>query len=353
MSGFLNSRYDGFEAYVPGEQPQDKKYIKLNTNESPYPPSPLVAERVKLAAGALNLYSDPESAALRKKAAELLGLWPECILPVNGSDEALNFAFMAFCGKDAPVAYPEISYGFYSVLARLHGIPAEEIPVKADFSIDCRDFAGLGKTIAIANPNAPTGLTLSLDELRTIVESNPGNVVLIDEAYIRFGGESAVPLVKEYPNLLVVHTFSKSHSLAGARLGFAIGSPALIADLNMIKYSTNPYNVNRMTSAAGVAAMEDEYYYEANCRRVAATRDALKERLRGAGYDLTDSRANFLFVRCPGVSGAELYAGLRQRGVLVRHFGNPRITDYLRVSIGTPQDMDAFFAAAEEVRNGR
>ena len=349
MSRFFSARHASLDAYVPGEQPRDRKYIKLNTNESPFPPHPAVAEAVVAEAGQLQLYSDPTMKALTEAMAATLGVTPAQVLMVNGSDEALNFAFWAFCDETHPIAYPAISYGFYSVFAALHHIPAKEIPLRKDFSIDYRDYCGLGCAIVIANPNAPTGLALPLCEIEEIVKSNPDHPVIIDEAYVDFGAESAIALLPKYPNLMVVGTFSKSRSLAGARLGFAVASPEMIADLNVIKYSTNPYNVNRMTAAAGLATLAHNDEAMANCRTVAATRERVKTQLRELGFTVTDSKANFLFAAHPTVSGEALYQGLRARGILVRHFSTPAIANYNRITVGTDAEMDALIAAIREI----
>lgn len=348
MSRFLSSRFS-FDPYVPGEQPHDMQYLKLNTNESPYPPSRRVLEAVAAEAGKLNLYSDPDSAALRKKAAEIYEVDPENVLPVNGSDEALNFAFIAFCDKDTPIIYPSVSYGFYPVLAGLHGISSIEIPLKKNLLIDPADYIGLNKNIVIANPNAPTGQYIEPADVENIVRTNPSGVVIIDEAYIQFGGRTVIPLIKKYSNLIVTHTFSKSHSLAGARLGFAFANAELIADMDMIKYSTNPYNVNRMTSAAGIAAMEDSDYYIKNCRTVAQVRDYTTEKLREMSFDVMESKSNFIFVRSGSITGGELYRKLRELGILVRHFSKPLLSDYNRISIGTREQMDAVLAAITSI----
>lgn len=353
MSRFFSGRYSALEPYVPGEQPRERKYVKLNTNESPYPPSTLLAERVQEQCPLLNLYSDPECTVLRGKLAAHLGVRAENVLPTNGSDEALNFAFMAFGDGAHPFAFADITYGFYPVFCTINGVSYEEIPLREDFSIGLADYAGIGKNIVIANPNAPTGIALPRAELERVVASNPDSVVVIDEAYVDFGAESCVSLIDRYDNLLVTQTFSKSRSLAGARLGFAVGCAELIADLNTVKYSTNPYNVNRMTMTAGAAALDDDGYYMANCREIAATRDYVSRELRKLGFELTDSRTNFVFCRAPGVSGAEMYAELRARGVLVRHFDKPRITDYNRVSIGTREQMDLFLDAVRDILNQR
>jgi histidinol-phosphate aminotransferase len=252
MSRFLSAKFAGLAPYTPGEQPQDKKYVKLNTNESPFSPSPGVIAAVQREASRLNLYCDPECTALRAAAAAYYGVKPENVLPVNGSDEILYFAFLAYADADNAIAYPDVTYGFYPVYARFCGVPSREIPLKSDFSVDYRDYLGIREHILIANPNAPTGVCMPVSEIEAILRANPDRLVMIDEAYVDFGGESCVPLVQGYDNLLVIQTFSKSRSLAGARLGFGIGSESLICDLRAVKYSVNPYNVNRMTQAAGV-----------------------------------------------------------------------------------------------------
>lgn len=349
MSRFFSEKYAGLVPYVPGEQPKRRQYVKLNTNESPYPPSPLVQKRVAEQCASLNLYSDPECAVFREKLAARLGVRPENVLPTNGSDEALNFAFMAFGDGTHPFAFADITYGFYPVFCALNAVPYEEIPLREDFSIDLSGYTGAGKNIVIANPNAPTGLALPRTELERVIASNPDSVVVIDEAYVDFGGESCVPLIEKYDNLLVTQTFSKSRSLAGARLGFAVGCASLIADLNTVKYSTNPYNVNSMTLSAGAAALDDDGYYMSNCREIAETRDYVSRELMALGFELPRSRANFVFCKAPGVSGAQMYERLRQRGVLVRHFGRERIADYNRVSIGTREQMDFFLGAVRDI----
>ena len=263
MSRFFARRYAGLTEYVPGEQPRDQQYIKLNTNESPYPPSQGVLDAVSTAeVKKLNLYSDPDARDLTAAVAGAYGVGPENVFLSNGSDDILNFSFMAFC--DGGARFPEVTYGFYQVYAALHGVTYDTPALREDFSIDPQDYCSAGKTVVLANPNAQTGVALPLSDIERIVRSNPDNVVVIDEAYVDFGAESAVPLTKRYDNLLVVQTFSKSRSMAGARLGFAIGSAGLIADLNKIKYSTNPYNLNRLTQIAGVAALKDQAYYDEN-----------------------------------------------------------------------------------------
>ncbi|MBQ9728053.1 MAG: histidinol-phosphate transaminase [Clostridia bacterium] len=349
MSRFFSNKYDSLDAYVPGEQPKDCQYVKLNTNESPFPPAPAVLEAVRGEAEKLHLYSDPECKALVEKLAETYGLKPTQVLPTNGSDEILNFAFMAFCDREHPIVFPDISYGFYSVFAKLNGVPYETIPLKEDFSIDHREYVGIGKNIVIANPNAPTGLCLSLKQVEEIVASNPHNVVIIDEAYVDFGGESAVKLIDKYDNLLVTQTFSKSRNLAGARLGMGFACESLIADLNTIKYSTNPYNVNRMTMAAGIAMLESTEYFEKNLAEICRVREYTAAELRKMGFTALDSKTNFLFVRSEEIDGEKLYAELKKRGVLVRHFTAERIAQFNRVTIGTKEQMDVFLEKTREI----
>lgn len=340
MSRFLSVKYAGLAPYTPGEQPRDMKYVKLNTNESPYPPSPAVIAATAREAERLNLYCDPECTDLRAAAAAYYGVHPENVLPVNGSDEILYFAFLAY-GDDANAfAFPDISYGFYPVYAEFCGVPSRQIPLKDDLSIDYRDYLGMREHILLANPNAPTGTCLSVSEIREILDANPDRLVIIDEAYIDFGGESCVPLVHDYDNLLVVQTFSKSRSLAGARLGFGIGSESLIGDLRTVKYSINPYNVNRMTQAAGVAAIADDVYYKENARVIAAQREDTADRLKALGFTVLPSCANFLFAASGAIDGEELYRKLKARGVLVRHFNKQRIQNYCRITIGTKEQMD-------------
>ena len=350
MSRFISQKHAALTPYVPGEQPRARQYIKLNTNESPFPPPRRVADYVTAEAGQLNLYSDPESAALTRTVADFYGLRPSQILMTNGSDEILNFAFMAFGDASHPFVFPDVTYSFYEVFCTLNQVPYETIPLREDFTIDPADFCGVRKHIVIATPNAPTGLVLNLADLETIVRTNPDNIVIIDEAYIDFGGESALTLLPKYENLLVTRTFSKSRSLAGARLGFGMGSEALIGDLKTMKDSTNPYNVNRMTAAAGVAAMEENDYYMDKVRTIRAIRDDTAAKLRDMGCLVTDSHTNFLFVEVPGLPGAKLYELLREQGILVRQWNRPRIENRCRVTVGTQEEMDALIKALEEIK---
>ncbi len=351
MSQFLNARYASLEAYTPGEQPRDKRYIKLNTNESPYPPAPeVVAAMDSQQVEDLRLYSDPTGKALREKIGGLYGLQWDNVILTNGSDDILNFAFMAFSGDG--VAFPDITYGFYSVFAQLHGIDTQVIPLKEDFTQDYRDYCGLNKMIVIANPNAPTGLAISLAQIREILESNPNHVVVIDEAYVDFGGESAAALLGQYDNLLVTQTFSKSRSMAGARLGFGMASKAIIEDLEKLRYSTNPYNINRLTMLLGEKTIEQNDYYMANCRRIADTRAYTKQALEKLGFSVLPGLGNFLFAQSPDISGEALYLKLKDRGVLVRHFTNPKICNFNRITIGTRQEMEEFIRIVGEIKEG-
>ena len=349
MSRFFSDKYKTLVPYTPGEQPRDMKYIKLNTNESPFPPSQKAIAAAADAAKSLELYPDPTCNELHEKLATLYGVDKSQVIAGNGSDEVLNFAFMAFCDKAHPARFADITYGFYSVFAEINGVPYTEVPLRNDFTIDVADYVGKNETIFIANPNAPTGIALTSGEIETIVKSNPNSVVIIDEAYVDFGAESAVPLVNKYDNLLVTQTFSKSRSMAGARLGVAIGSAALIQDLNTIKYSTNPYNINRMTMAAGIGVLCDEEYTRANCKAVMENREYAMERMKKMGFEMTDSLTNFIFAKHAKIGGEELYKALRERGILVRHFSKPRLDAYTRITVGSAEQMKILCDILEEI----
>lgn len=349
MSRFFSEKLKDLTPYTPGEQPKGQTFIKLNTNESPFPPSPMAQLRAAEELGKLALYSDPCCTALTAKAAQVFGVEPDEIIFTNGSDEVLDFAFIAFCDPQHPAIFPDITYGFYQVFAALNGVPFQKIPLKEDFSIDVDDYVNQNKTIFIANPNAPTGLYLTPAQVEKIVASNPDSIVVIDEAYIDFGGESAIPLTKKYDNLLVVGTFSKSRSMAGARLGFAVGCKALIQDLNTVKYSVNPYNVNRMTMAAGLGALEDEDYFRTNCEKIMANRAWTTAQLEQLGFTVIPSLTNFVFAKTGALPGKTLYQRLRDKGILIRHFDTPRLTDYIRITIGDDKQMTAFITAIKEI----
>ena len=350
MSKFLSPTLAAVTPYTPGEQPQDQQYIKLNTNESPYLPSPAVVAAVSEAeVEKLRLYSDPACADLLRSAAVHFGLQPEQIMPGNGSDENLFFALRAFCDADHPLAYADITYGCYGVWCGLMHIPSHIIPLKEDFTLDPKDYYGLNQTIVLANPNAPTGIALPRAEIEGILKANPNNVVIVDEAYVDFGGESCVPLIDQYENLLVVQTFSKSRQLAGARLGLAMGNAKLIADLNRVKFSLNPYNINRLTLKAGQAALEDTAYFDTTRAAIVETRSWTRQQLEARGFTVLDSRSNFLFARTARQDGGTLYRKLKENGVLVRHFDAPRIHSWLRITIGTPAQMQALLAALDKI----
>lgn len=341
MSRFFSEKYLDLEPYVPGEQPKGQQNIvKLNTNENPYPPIPEVAKAVAEACSKLYLYSDTECVELRKALAKRLDVSTDELLMTNGSDEILNFAFMAFCDKHTPAYFADITYGFYPVFAAINRVPYETIPLKEDLTIDITDYYQKAGTIFIANPNAPTAIALRAKEIEEILKRNLYNVVVVDEAYVDFGAESCVPLIRKYDNLLVTQTFSKSRSMAGARLGMGIGNPELIRDLNTVKFSTNPYNVNMLTSAAGVASLKRDEYNRENSLKIMDTRDKYGRILRGMGFEMTESQTNFFFARHPEIPGEELYLELKKRGVLIRHFNVERIKDYNRITIGTPEQMD-------------
>ncbi len=347
---FWSSRIQTLVPYTPGEQPKDRVFIKLNTNENPYPPSPKVLEAIREATDArLRLYPDPEALELRKALAEFYGVGPEQVFCGNGSDEVLGLCFYAFFSPGKKVVFPDITYSFYPVYTELFGLDYEEIPLNGDFTLPVERFLGGNGGAVVCNPNAPTGKTLPLSDIRRILEANPDVVVLVDEAYADFGAQSAVPLLREYRNLVVVGTMSKSRSLAGLRVGYALGSPDLIAGVNCVKNSFNSYPLDRIALAAGEAAVRDTAYFEQTRRKIMSTRQRTAERLRELGFLVHDSNANFIFITHPARSGRELQQGLRDRGVLVRRFDRPRIADYLRVSIGTDEEMDAMCAACAEI----
>lgn len=348
MSKFITKKYDSLKEYTPGEQPQDKKYIKLNTNESPFPPSDIVVECVnKDAVKNLKLYSDPESKVLKEELAKTYGVEKENVFVSNGSDEILNFAFMAY-GENGAV-FNDITYGFYKVFADLYNIQATIIPLNDDFTVPYEKFLNLNKFIVIANPNAPTGMSLGLNCLEEIIKSNPQNIVLIDEAYVDFGGTTVLPLLEKYDNLLIVRTYSKSRSMAGARLGYAFASKEIIKDLEKIKYSTNPYNVNRLTQIAGVASLMDNEYYMNNCKTIIANRECTVKELELLGFEVLPSDANFIFAKHNKISGEKLYLRLKDKGILVRHFTSERIKDFNRITIGTLEEMYALVKAVSEI----
>lgn len=342
MSRFLSSEAGRLAPYTPGEQPQDQQYIKLNTNESPFPPSPRVVKAVTRAELLkLNLYSDPTCAAVQEAVAAYYGLKAENVLAGNGSDEILSFAFRAFCGRGKGAAYADLTYGFYAAQTALFGLEATVIPLREDFTLQVDDYMDFPGTIVIANPNAPTGMAVPRADIQRLLEADADRVVIVDEAYVDFGAESCVPMLFRYDNLLVVQTMSKSRSLAGGRLGFALGHPDLIADLNRVKYSFNPYNVNRISLVAGAAAMEDAAYFRACCASICQTRAWTVGELENLGFTVLPSSANFLFAKSDRIPGGELYRALKDNGILVRWFDKERTRDYVRITVGSMEQMEA------------
>jgi histidinol-phosphate aminotransferase len=356
MSRYWSDIVHTLTPYVPGEQPKIAGLVKLNTNECPYPPSPRVLQTIAGQTGeALRLYPDPQATALREAIARHHGLKPEQVFVGNGSDEVLAHAFMALLRHDAPLLHPDISYSFYPVYARLYGIATREIPLDAHFAIRVDDYlearsSGPNGGIIFPNPNAPTGMALPLSEVRRLLQGNPESVVVVDEAYVDFGTDSAATLVDDFPQLLVVHTLSKSRALAGLRVGYALGHPELIEALVRVKDSFNSYPLDRLAIAGGVAAMEDADWFADTCRRTIATRERMAQGLRSRGFEVLPSAANFVFARLPGRDGAALAAGLREQRVLVRHFRRPeRIADFLRISVGTEEQTDLLLQALDTV----
>lgn len=354
MSRFLSKRYSKIEPYTPGEQPRTEGLIKLNTNESPFPPSPSVIKALNDSeVSKLNLYSDPTTRDVISAIAEKLGVNENQILMGNGSDENLAFAFQAFCDKENNPCFADITYGFYPVFCELYNLTPEIIPLKEDFSIDPKDYFNKNRPIFIANPNAPTGKALTLGQIEDILISNKNSVVVIDEAYVDFGAESAIPLIDKYDNLIVIRTFSKSYNLAGARLGFAVSNSAIIEDLSKMKYSFNPYNINRLSIVAGREAMKDTSYFEKCMSEIKKNRAYTTEELRKRSFEVLDSKANFVFAKCGKLSGAEYYKKLRERKILVRYFSDKeRIRDFVRITIGSKEQMDALLRATDEILKG-
>lgn len=337
------------EPYVPGEQPKHK-VIKLNTNENPYPPSPKVQKIIdEFDAQQLRLYPDPEVSELIAAIAKNKGLDKEQVFVGVGSDDVLAMSFLTFFGSEQPILFPDITYSFYDVWAELFRIPYEQIPLQEDFRICVDDYKRKNGGIVIPNPNAPTGIAESLDAIEEIIAANPDSVVIIDEAYVDFGTKSAQELLKTYENLLVVQTFSKSRSLAGSRIGYAMGSKKLIAYLNDCKYSFNSYTMDRLTIQVGKASMEDEPYFTEQVHRIIETREWAKEQLHKLGFDFPDSKANFIFARHKEIAAEDIFAALKQKNIYVRYFKKPRIDNYLRITIGTKEEMEQLMTALQEI----
>lgn len=350
MSRFWNQRTKELDPYIPGEQPRDQQYIKLNTNENPYPPSPLAIEAMKKAVDEnLRLYPDPEASELRASLAKYYGVDKEQVFVGNGSDEVLALAFQTFFQPGRQILFPDITYSFYPVYCNLFGLDYKLIPLEEDFSIPVEQMCQENGGVIFPNPNAPTGVAMGLDGIREILQHNEGQVVIIDEAYIDFGGESAASLLAEYPNLLVIQTFSKSRSLAGLRVGFALGSQELIEGLNRVKNSFNSYPIDRLAQAGAKAAIEDQEYFQKTAHQVIQTRERVANSLKEQGFVVIPSKANFIFISHPAKEAEVLYKELKERGILVRYFNKPRIHQFLRVSIGTGEEMDTFLKKIEKL----
>jgi len=341
MSQFWSQRVQELDPYVPGEQPKNQQFIKLNTNENPYPASPKALEAMQQAvSGSLRLYPDPNADQLKQSIADFYDIDKSCVFVGNGSDEVLAHAFVALLKQDKPLLYPDISYSFYPVYCKLFGIDSIQVPLNESFEIDPQDYQQDNGSIIFPNPNAPTGMALPLDAVEQILQSNPTSVVLVDEAYVDFGGDTAVSLIDRYPNLLVVQTLSKSRSLAGIRVGFAIGNAELIEGLERVKNSFNSYPLGRVEQLGASYAMQDREYFESCCDQIIATRESSTKALEALGFDVLPSKANFIFAKPPqGKSAEAIYLSLREKGILVRYFKVARISDYLRISIGTDEEM--------------
>jgi len=350
MSRFINNRYSKLIPYTPGEQPQVARLIKLNTNESPFPPSPEVIKAIdSKEVEKLNLYPDPEANVLIEAISESYGIAKSRIVVGNGSDELLAFSFMIFQGENREIYFPDISYGFYKVYAEVYGAAAKLIPLDDDLMINPKDYFNLGETIVIANPNPPTGSVLSLESIEEILKANKDNLVIIDEAYVNFGAESSLKLIDKYDNLLVIQTFSKDRNLAGARIGMAFAQEEIIKDLNKIRYSFNPYNLNRLSILAGAAAMKDKKYFEDCMEKIKETRRKFVKDMEALGFSIKPSLANFVLAKHDKISGAEYYESLKRKNILVRHFDNVHIKDYVRITIGAKEDMDTLVKVTKEL----
>ena len=351
MNRFWSATARALQPYVPGEQPKLPNLVKLNTNENPYGPSPRVLDALRSELGdSLRLYPDPESTRLRDAVAALHGtLRPEQVFVGNGSDEVLAHAFLALLKQDRPILFPDVTYSFYPVYCRLYGIDYRTIPLDENFALRSADYAQPNGGIVFPNPNAPTGRALPLADIQALLEANPDSVVVVDEAYIDFGGESAIALVNDYPNLLVVQTFSKSRSLAGLRVGFAVGATGLIDGLQRVKDSFNSYPRDRLAIAGATAAIEDREWFERTRQAVMRTRGQLTRDLAALGFEVLPSAANFVFARHPSHDAAKSALALRQRGIIVRHFKQPRIEQFLRITVGTDEQCAALIGALKEI----
>jgi histidinol-phosphate aminotransferase len=350
MNRYWSDIVNSLTPYVPGEQPRLQKLVKLNTNEFPYPPSPRVLEAIStVSADALRRYPDPESMELRKAIAAQHRVQPEQVFVGNGSDEVIALAFLALLKQQLPLYFPDVSYSFYPVWSQLFGIEYHTVAVAPDFSVDPDAYPVENGGIIVPNPNAPTGMLMSLASIRRLLQRSADSVVVIDEAYIDFGGESAVGLIGEFDNLLVVQTLSKSRALAGLRVGFAIGNVGLIEALGRVKNSFNSYPLDAIAQRAAIAAMDDSDYFHSSCQRVIASREALCNRMASLGFQVLPSGANFIFATHPRHPAKQIFAALRERGIVVRYFDKPRIDNFLRITIGTEQDITALLDVLAEL----
>lgn len=350
MNKYWSSWLDGIVPYVPGEQPKNRKFIKLNTNENPYPPSENVEKAIKsFNVSDLRLYPDPECEALIGSIASFYGVEKQQVFVGNGSDEILAFCFPAFFSRGDEISFADITYSFYPVYSKLFSVNYREISLNDDFTIPVDEFCKKTDGVIIPNPNAPTGIALELKDIERILNANKDSVVIIDEAYVDFGAESAVSLVDKYPNLLVVQTFSKSRSLAGMRAGFAIGDENLINALNCVKNSINSYTMDRIALVAAKEAVDDREYFNETCGKIIKTREKTVERLKSLGFNIPSSKSNFIFINHPNVFAEDIFNALREKGILVRYFKKPRTDDYLRVTIGTDEEMEALYTALRDI----
>ncbi len=350
MSKFWSKRIQELDPYTPGEQPQDQQYVKLNTNENPYPPSARAIAAMRAAADEnMRLYPDPDCHSLKRAIGDYYSIPAEQVFVGNSSDEVLAHTFVALLKHEKPLLYPDISYSFYPCYCKLFGIRAKQIPLAEDFTIQPKDYAQENGGIIFPNPNAPSGIALSLDAIEEILASNPDSAVVVDEAYIDFGGDSAVPLISEYPNLLITQTFSKSRSLAGLRVGFALGQKELIEGLERVKNSFNAYPLDRAALEGSIAAIQDKDYFRETCQKIIKSRNETAEALKKLGFSVLPSKANFIFARPPKGNAEEIYQDLKKAGVLVRYFKAPRIDEYLRITIGTNQEMATLLEKLEAI----
>lgn len=352
MSRFLSEIYKNMVPYVPGEQPKDRKYIKLNANETSMLPSPKVLEVLKSSRMEnLGKYADPDAKELRCAIAKKYNVNMDQVFVGNGSDEVLGFIFLTFFDRTSKICFPDITYGFYEVFSKSFGIDGKAFKLKDDFTVDVDEYVNTDRHIVLPNPNAPTGYCLSVDEIERMVKADKNRLVVIDEAYVDYGNETCIPLTKKYDNLIVVHTMSKSKNLAGAHIGYCIASEKLIEDLNGLKFAFNPFNMSDISLAIGTAAIEDTKYYDKCVNSIIENREYTKDELRKLGFEVLDSKTNFIFVTHPRITAVEYNKKLRKAGILARHYSQDRIENYLRITIGTREEMEAVVEATKEILN--